>query len=190
MAQTTHNDGFGRGERANRWSAGETTRRAAAPRYLSGISIELSGHPTTGGFLELLVEDEVVDRVSLGPAPWTLMARLVEEATSADHWVDAFVPTSELERILGARGVIRPPTHQKVYNIISDIRRKLAAAKVRNLTAEAGTTGKRFAEEFLASETPHGYRIAVQREQMKLIIRNPTSRRDARRLGPDEERVR
>lgn len=161
-------------------------QRTAAPRYLSGFVAELSGHWETGGFLEFLINDEVSDRVSLGPAPWSLMAILFEEGIRADHWMDAFVQTARLENSLGERGVINPPTAQKIYNLAADTRAKLARTKVRKRTGSASKPGKAWAEQLLASEPPHGYRIALAPQNLKLIIRAPKSRRDALRDFQDE----
>jgi hypothetical protein len=153
MRMTSHAAGQAAGRGRTRPGATQSGNR-----YLSGFSLELSGDSKRGGFLEFIVDGQVKGRIRLGAAPFLLLCELFAAALRAEHWTAALVSTAQLEKCLGEHGALTPPTPQKIYNLIFDIRGWIAATDVWQLTPDAALGGKIWAEQLVESETRHGYR--------------------------------
>jgi hypothetical protein len=142
--------------------------------YVSLIMVMiLSGEWSTGGTLELLPEGlggRQVD-VTISPAEWTVLAKLIRAAIFAARWSGAFVKPGILIQALKDHGVTpTPPKSRTVHDLISSLRSKIAATEIHKVVGRENETGKEFAARLIDSVPRLGYRIALPQKGVRLFV--------------------
>ncbi len=144
------------------------------PLFDPTISLTLRGDWQTGGILEFLGCGKPLKFMQLAPVPWALLAVLFRAAIEAKHthWSDAYVATRQLADWLGDNDVVTDPCQQRVYQLVSTIRSKLAASDARRLVGHGQLSGSEWAALMLENMGRVGYRIGLPPSQLRLVIRH------------------